>query len=253
MTRFKWFMVLGLFAFLGLNSNMFAQNNANNLSIEEQEQVEKLKKKFLHYHGYITFSNTIAQDNFMDALLNQNLGAAAPGFAIGGGAFISDMIPIMFGFDISFNFLESETKYYGSLYYRDTITSSASMIPFNIFMRIQPDLLYIQPYVEAFVGFTPITTSIEYKTSYNFQNKYSDGDTPFHLGFGAGISIPMVTTISIPDTKSQVLFDLSFKYFKGNDAKFKVYELEGSSYIEKDVVTDATDLIMMKAGVSFRF
>ena len=258
--RFKKFTLILAIGMAIFSSSLFAQQGNADFTKEEWQQIESLKKKFLPYFGYISFSNVVAQDKFMDALLEQKLGASAPGFGLGGGVFVSDQIPIAFGFDLNFNFLASDTKYdvtsSGSLFFNDTITTSASFIPFNVFMRIQPDLIYLQPYIEGFVGFTPITTSVEYKSSYNtgnYNKSYNDGATPFHWGFGAGLAIPFYTKIAIPNEKIQMMFDINFRMIKGAEAEFKVYELDGTSYSDRLVQTDATDLVMMKAGLTVRF
>ncbi len=256
MNIYRKIVLVLIFGVVLFGNNLFAQTGNADFSKDEWRQIESLKKKFLPYFGYISFSNVIAQDKFMDALLEQQLGAAAPGFAFGGGVFIGEQIPIAFGLDVSFNFLASDTKYSGSLFYRDTITTSASFIPFSVFMRVQPDLIYLQPYIEGFVGFTPITTTIEYKIGGyggNYNNSVNDGAFPFHWGFGAGLAIPFFTKIAIPDEKVQMLFDVNFRMIKGAKADFKVYKLVGDNYTETTVVTDATDMIMMKAGLTVRF
>jgi hypothetical protein len=237
-----------------------SQDTINGFTSEEWKQIDDLKKKFLVKFFYISFSNVVAQDHFMDRLIEQNLSASAFGFGLGGGSFVSDQIPVAFGFDLNFNFFQSQTRYtpyYNGYYgrYQDTVSTSALFIPFNAFMRIAPDLVYLQPYIEIFAGFTPMRTSISVK-SYNYDETVNDDTAfPFHWGFGAGLTIPFFTNITIPNSKIQMTFDVNFRLIKGSSTEITVYELigDGSYYQSKTITTDATDLFMMKMGVLFRF
>ncbi len=251
----KWSNILNKFVLLMLilsisGIKLIADDN---LSTEEQQIVEKLKNKPLNGFFGFSFTNAVPQGEFFDSLKN-----SAQGFSLYGGYDLSP-IPVVFGAELDFLFYGGDTRIfeYGPgnwSVYRDTVTTSSSMIPLNVFVKLQPNISnLIFPYVEAIAGINFLSVSADYKSYYGDKDTKDRFSVAFNYGFGAGIMVKLVDFITLPNSYSQLLFDVKMKYLKGTKAEYATVEIMDDSSAEFRDFETQTDMIMFLAGITFRF
>lgn len=233
-----------------------AEVKTNELSSEEQELVEKLKKKPLPGFFAITFSNAVPQGEFFDSLKT-----SAQGFSIVGG-YDFEPIPIVVGAELDFLFFggQKEMKSYVNIFrYYDTLETNSNMIPFNAFIKLQPNIANLfYPYVEGIIGINFLTVSSEYSSYNTVDGLYEESDNRFSIainyGFGAGLQIKLVDFITLPNHYSQLLFNFGARYYFGSKADFANVDINKSDMTARfrDFETK-TDFLQLLFGISFRF
>jgi len=251
----KWFslhikgIVIGLII-VSATVNVLAEDN---LSSEEQQIVEKLKNKPLNGFFGFTFSNAVPQGEFFDKLKN-----SAQGFSLFGGYDI-DPIPVVFGAELDFLFFGGEERIFkygnsGWGQYKDTVTTSSSMIPLNVFVKFQPNISnLIYPYVEAVAGVNFMSVTADYKSNYWDDDSKDRFSVAFNYGFGAGLMIKLVDFITLPNSYSQMLLDVKMKYIKGTKADYATVKIKNDSSAEFTDFETQTDMVMFLIGLTFRF
>jgi hypothetical protein len=224
-----------------------------NLTSEEQQIVAKLKDKPLNGFFGFTFSNAVPQGEFFDSLKN-----SAQGFSLYGG-YDMDPIPVVFGAELDFMFFGGEERIfrYGPgnwAVYRDTVTTSSSMIPLNVFARLQPNISnFVFPYVEAIAGINFLSVTADYKGYYGDKDTKDRFSVAFNYGFGAGVMVKLVDFITLPNSYSQMLLDVKMKYIKGSRADYATVKIKNDSSAEFSDFETQTDMVMFLIGLTFRF
>jgi hypothetical protein len=139
------------------------------------------------------------------------------------------------------------------------------------FLRLQPDLGTVSPYLDGLIGLNYFYTKSEVKSQNNnpgntsFASSTNYDDATFSYGFAGGVSIKIFTNhVTITDGKktgseSAVYLDARVRYLLGGNAR---YLREGDITIAKDangndtpIYTPAqskTDMISAQIGISFR-
>lgn len=252
----RTFILITLFVFCSIT--LFAQNNADTLSAAEREKLAqdlaKLKKKPLQGFVTISFMNSIPQDEFMD-----NLGRSGPGFMLNGG-WQPSKLPLALGLEGDFLFYGgNERKFY---YYRpggweaavDTISYNNFMIPLTLFARIQPnfeDILY--PYVEAFAGVNIMIATSHLSPAFGAEDSQSETTSSFNYGIGAGTMIKIAEIVHLPDTRTQILLDIRFRYMFGASVDYyKITQINNDTSPQFMKFNSKTDMVTFSAGIAFR-
>ena len=252
MKRFKILGKLTLITFLLFYFNIYLYSD-DNLTNEEQQIVEKLKNKPLNGFFGLTFTNSVPQGEFFDSLKN-----SAQGFSLFGG-YDLDPIPVAFGLEVDFLFFGGEERIfkYGPgnwAIYRDTVTTQSSMIPLNVFAKLQPNVgNIVYPYVEAIAGINFLSVSADYKSHFGDRDEKDRFSVAFNYGFGAGLMVKLVDFVTMPNSYSQLLFDVKMRYLKGTRAEYATVTIKDDSSAEFDDFETNTDMVLFLAGITFRF
>lgn len=251
----KWFrlniiMITGFLLVLFAVQNTIADDKLND---EEQRIVEKLKNKPLNGFFGFSFTNAVPQGEFFDSLKN-----SAQGFSVYGG-YDMDPVPVVFGGELDFLFFGGDTrifKYGPSNWsvYRDTVTTSSTMIPLNVFMKLQPNIgNFVYPYVEAVAGVNFMTVSAEYKSYYGDKDSKNRFSLAFNYGFGAGLMVKLVDFIQLPNSFSQMCLDIKMRYLKGSKADYATVKIKDDTSAEFTDFNTQTDMVLFLFGLTFRF
>lgn len=94
--------------------------------------------------------------------------------------------------DFLFNGRDEKTFNYPGPFnrqFRDTVIASNTMVPINIFFRLQPSIASVfEPYVEAVAGMTILSGSSEFRTNFGSNSDNSKTSVAWNYGFGAGLT-----------------------------------------------------------------
>jgi hypothetical protein len=226
----------------------------------DQQLIENLKHKPLHGFFGISFTNSVPQEEFMD-----NMQRSGQGFSLYGG-YHADPLPLAVG-------IEGDLLFYGSQerrldlkwkdpfgithYYQDTASTQNMVVPIHVFFRVMPDMKFLIPYLEGFVGMTLLTTSYDYKSGLKIDDDYyhsseDETDVAFSYGISAGVMVNIVDFITIPDSRVSMLFDLKLKYLKGGEANYWDWNVDENGQFHKKEYKSNTDLILLLAGITIR-
>ena len=255
--RLTKIVILALFLLLVFYAKGLSQPSEK---IDEQ-LIEKLKTKPLNGFFGISFTNSIPQGEFMD-----NIQRSGQGFSLYGG-YHADPLPLAVGIEgdilfygsqerrIDYSFKDPFGVYHN---YQDTASTQNMIVPIHLFVRVMPDMKYILPYFEGFLGMTLLTTSYSYKSGLYVNNSYYHDDTDesdiaFSYGFSAGVMVKIVDFITIPDSRTSLLFDIKLKYAKGGEANYWDWNVTSEGQFQKKEYKSNTDIILLLAGITFRF
>lgn len=186
------------------------------------------------------------------------------GFNLNGGYNFSNT-PITVGLDANFFVMNSDTrneKFSTTIPdVRVKVTTASNLLNTNLFLRFQPNLGIIQPYIEVLGGFNYLytDTSIESENANDgkpIASSVDSDDFAFAYGAGAGLMVPVYTSLPDEDEDfSQILIQGGAKYMLGGDAE---YIKEGDKKIidgelSYDITKSKTDLLHVFIGVAVKF
>lgn len=251
--KFKFTLLAAIFA-MCLSNLAFAQNQ--NLSKEDEMEVERLKAK--HKSGFFGFSftNSIPQNEFFD-----NVRKSGPGFSVYGG-YNFESIPISIGAKGDFLFYGGDERVFtrrnsgGWVVGRDTVDYQNMVIPITVFAKIQPNLgNFAFPYFEAFAGFTMLSASADYKSSYwGVDDSKNELDASWNYGVGVGTMIKLVDFVNLPDQSSRMMLDVGFRYMNGTETDYyKINYINNDTSPEFESTRSRTDMILFQLGIVFEF
>ena len=255
--KFSLSGIILIILLLCLSSNSFSQSTEN----FDNQMIEGLKKKPLPFFFGLSYANAVPQNEFMDEMPKVGMG-----FSINGGWY-ADPIPVAVGAEFSFLFNGSTDSYYEwywtdpmnhRWYEKDTASTQNLMMPFNVFVRLQPNIANIfMPYVEGIVGLNIWNTSYSYKTSYNYNNKdYDKTDNKtsvaFNYGFGVGFLVKLVDFVQLPATNVALCFDARMRYLKGSEIEYSEWKIENDE-VKEYTHKSTTDIILTQIGFTVRF
>ena len=198
------------------------------------------------------------------------------GFDIYAGYSPPQIAPFAFGIDVS-------TTNYGSENKKQILLDNTSVKEVNVqvtnsilnvhsFIRLQPDMGYISPYIEALIGvnhlYTTSETTYQGKTvkdsPYNISSDFNNN--AFSYGPGIGLSVKQfslrekMSNGKIIGYEDAVYFDVRLRYLFGE--RIQYLKQEGvTTYIDLngDYITiyrpseSGTDVIYLLFGLSFKF
>jgi opacity protein-like surface antigen len=225
----------------------------NELTNDEQQLVEKLKKKPLNGFFALTFTNAVPQNEFFD-----NVKSSAQGFSIIGG-YDMEPIPVVFGGELDLLFYGGETRIFGYgpgdwKPYRDTVQTNSMMVPLNAFVKLQPNLWNLfYPYLEGIVGINFLSVSADLKTHWGDTDTKDRFSVSLNYGLGAGVQIKLVDFITLPNAYSQLLFNFGARYIRGTEVDFANVKINDDSSVTFDDFKTKTDYVTLLFGFSFRF
>lgn len=227
----------------------------NELTNDEQMLVEKLKKKPLNGFFAITFTNAVPQNEFFDNVKN-----SAQGFSLIGG-YDMEPIPVVFGGELDFLFFGGQKKtntYIDILRYYDTVETNSSMIPLNVFIKLQPNIANLfYPYLEGLIGINFLSVSSEYSSDNAIDDLYTKTDDRFSIAFnyglGVGVQIKLVDFITLPGAYQQLLFNFGARYIRGTETDFATVKIGDDMIADFEDFKTKTDYVTLLFGFSFRF
>ncbi|MFC2130623.1 outer membrane beta-barrel protein [Bacteroidota bacterium] len=254
-TRYKLLKLISLTVLVTVFSVVCLNAQNDDLSKNEQELVEKLKNKPLNGFFGITFTNCVPQGEFYD-----NLKKSGQGFSVFGG-YQMDQIPVAFGLEGDIMFFGGDERHFpvydkdtGWRKYTDTVETQSMMVPINVFARLQPNIINLfYPYLEGIVGINLLSVSADYRSQYWDDDSKDKFDVAFNYGFGAGIMVKLVDFIQLPNSHSQMLFNVGMRLLKGTKADYATVKIKDSGEPDFNDFSTQTDLILFLAGITFRF
>ncbi len=143
----------------------------------------------------------------------------------------------------------------------DVITTN-SIIMGQFMIRLQPPSGIILPYIDGLAGFSYLTTDTRIRDQGDNEeiasNKIFD-DLTFSYGIGYGIQFCVYQNpdVNNPYKKLQgVYIDIGGQYLKGGIAEYLKegsIEIDENDNVTYDIEESATDISILKIGVSFAF
>lgn len=140
------------------------------------------------------------------------------------------------------------------------VTTTNSIFMTQFFLRIQPSQGKVLPYLDGLAGFSYLTTDTRIKDQGDYEQIASSkifSDFTFSYGVGTGLQFCVYDALEKNKNNDlmAVYIDVGIQFLKGGIAE---YLKEGSIEIDDgDVFYDkkesATDITVMKIGVSFAF
>jgi hypothetical protein len=135
----------------------------------------------------------------------------------------------------------------------------------NLFLRLQPDMDVVTPYIDGFVGFNYLFTSTSVQNvgrlDENIATSTNVDDAAFSYGGGAGMMIRLFHEENpIVDEEGNSSFrdgylDLRVRYSRGGEARYLTsgsIVREGSS-VRYDITESRTDMLTALVGFTARF
>jgi hypothetical protein len=258
------YIVFILISFSFINNSLYSQYRS-----KEQQQIENLKNEPLNFFAGISFTNMVPQKAYMD-----NLPKSGQGFSLYGG-FSADPMPLALGLECDFLFNGSNSKYDTSSGFfqglpflrRDTISTQSMVIPINIFVRIQQNIMgYFMPYAEFVLGMNILTLSQNFNSGVIFPgdtlypNKTSDSKSSVALAYGVGVGamVKLVDFINLPSSHSSLDLDIRLRYMKGGEASYwkteSIYfDDTGRPVFNTKEYKSETDMVDFIVGLVYRF
>lgn len=140
------------------------------------------------------------------------------------------------------------------------VTTRNSILMGHLLLRLQPPQGKFKPYLDGLVGFNYLWTETGVYDRDGFHQEIASdinfSDWTWSFGIGGGLMVPLYEKKRGETSGSFGIFlDLGARYLKGGKAE---YLKEGSMIHEKehviyDVSESSTDLISIRAGLSFAF
>lgn len=153
------------------------------------------------------------------------------------------------------------------------IETNYNLVTGHTFLRLQPDLKFVLPYIEGLVGFHYLYTSSEVKSQSNnpadvpFASSTNYDDIALSYGIGGGLGIKLYS--EKPEYKDGIMtnfggaiyLDMRVRYLIGGKAEYLkpgVSITNGKDANGNDIPvyspsTSTTDLLTAQLGLSFRF
>ncbi len=135
-----------------------------------------------------------------------------------------------------------------------------SMVNAHLVFQVSPFIGRIQPYAEAYGGFSYYFTTTSIKSDYHDEVIASDvnfDDFAFSYGAGGGFKIFLTDFTSEDSESTEILLDLKVRYLAGTEAE---YLTEHDVEVDQNagIVTyfprkSETDMLTFSIGVEFRF
>ena len=212
----------------------------------------RLKNAPLRGFGGISFTNSVPQGE-----MYSNLSGAGLGFSLYGAGVFSDF-PLAIGGEMDFLIYDYETKYFNASHSgwdlgEDTVETKTLVLPLTVFVRLQPSMGRVSPYLEAFGGCNLLIASADYNAeSYNgdSKNKFS---ASFAYGLGAGLMFRVADIIMSETSKMTINIDLRMRYSFGTNADVSTVKIFDDSSVEFTTHESRTNMINTLIGVSFGF
>jgi len=135
------------------------------------------------------------------------------------------------------------------------VRTTNAVLAWNIFLRFQPEIGFLQPYLDVFAGLHILSTDTrigdgdsDNDGGFNVNNS---SDTAFAFGAGAGVMLPIIRFVH-PDGRTawSIELDLGARYAKGGRAEYLVESGEPGIYDER---ASRTDMLTLISGLVFRF
>lgn len=185
---------------------------------------------------------------------------------LGGGATLNagyapEGTPVMLGLEFGFmNYGSSERREPFSTTIPDVyvrVNTTNNFILGHAFLRIQPNVGVVRPYLQGMAGFNYLFTETKIQNENNAGQEVAGStnisDGTFSYGGGAGIMF----LVYQPDDNSvsDVFVDLGVRYVFGGEAEYlkegSIHSVNGRAVY--DVLKSDTDLLEFQLGVSVRF
>jgi hypothetical protein len=202
----------------------------------------------------LSFSPSLPQGEFDDVL----------GRTIWGGSLLftyrpADM-PIKIGTSLSFGIYDSDHwEEWLGLTWPDVLVdvrTTNALVAWYVFLRFQPELGWVRPYLDVFAGLHILTTDTRID-----DGGWDDGrddftvnnasDAAFAFGAGAGLLFPIVRFVRRDgSTVASIELDLGARFAKGGRADYLVESPYWGVY---DSRRSRTDLLTLSAGLVFGF
>lgn len=137
------------------------------------------------------------------------------------------------------------------------VRATNALVNWYVFLRFEPELGWVRPYVDIFAGLHILTTDTRIDDNDWDDDAGGDftvnnaSDAAFAFGAGAGLLIPIVRFVR-PDgaTAASIELDFSIRYAKGGRAEYLVQTEFLGVY---DSRWSRTDLLTLSAGLAFGF
>jgi len=137
------------------------------------------------------------------------------------------------------------------------VRSTNAIIAWNVFLRFQPEVGFLRPYLDLFAGLHILSTDTRVEEGDSDEDVSGDfsvnnsADMAFAFGAGAGVLFPILRFVK-PDGRSAFAMDLDFgiRYARGGRAD---YLIEGREPGIFDSRTSRTDMLTFIAGLAFSF
>ncbi|MCS7000435.1 MAG: hypothetical protein RML15_05825 [Bacteroidota bacterium] len=261
--------VMLLIVLLALGASNGAQAQTQDVPIagagrdtfDEQQEIERLRQQPLNWFGSLHFAYSQPRGNFKRFLdsINNSWGL---GFGFNGGYKLSS-VPLAIGAMLDILFYGSQERTYQTpliiggiprtVY--DTVSTNIVFIPITVFTRIAPDIGWVQPYVEAGVGLTVISSSYSLKSNIGGEQEDSRSHVPFQYSIGAGINVKFADVFNIPVSRQAYYVNLGIRYLYGDfsDYTFWKFASDGSRAIETVTGASRTDLYVITLGIQAAF
>jgi Outer membrane protein beta-barrel domain len=220
--------------------------------------ISACKTSAQNFQGGANFIIGFPQGQFKDKIDNNGYGIIANiGFA-------PQINPYMIGLEFAYMNYGSETR---TEPFSTTIpdvfvdvNTTNNIVLGDLFLRLQPNRGFFQPYVEGLIGFSYLftETKIENIGNANEEVASSTNFDDFAFNYGAGGGIAFVVYKSGDNENiglREVLIDVGVKYIEGGEAE---YLRKGSIRRENgnviyDVNKSKTSLLTLQIGASARF
>lgn len=229
--------------------------NAQSFDADEQAAIEALKHKPMNGLFGVSFTNSVPQNEFYD-----NMKRSGPGFSVYGGYTFAP-VPVTIGLQGDFLFYGGDEKYFkyqnpgGWDYARDTVSYQNMVIPVTASVMFRPDVYgLVFPYFEVFGGFTMMSASADYKSSWGAEDDKSEFTASWNYGIGAGTMIKLVDFITLPEFRTRMLLDIKARYMKGTSTEYyMVKQINQDSSPDFRKSTSKTDMLTFQVGIVFEF
>lgn len=246
--------------------DILAQSNppiagAGHDTFDEQQQIERLRKTPLHWFGGLSFAYSRPRGDFKRFLdsINNSWGA---GFGFNGGYHFGEVpIAVGAGVDVLFYGMQERTfentVVIGGVLRQvyDTVSTALTFIPITVFLRIAPDLDWIQPYVEAGGGLTVISSSYTLKSNIGGEQDRSRSSVPFQYSVGAGLNVKVADVFNLPVSRQAYYVHLGMRYLYGDysDYTFWRFSSDGTGVVETVTGASRTDVYVVTVGIQAAF
>jgi hypothetical protein len=231
------------------------------LSNQEKSLIEYLRTRPLSWFAGIAVSNSVPYGEFKQVM--DSIGKSTFwGFQLHGG-YAFDPVPIAVGMSVDILFAGSTTRTYtrGTFPFRsfDTLRVSNTIIPLNIFGRIQPIITpfpgwSIRPFFEGFVGLTVLSSSITFQSNGVSQSDDTDASAPLHYGIGSGVQIQLMESLSLPAHRTTIALDVRGRYVAGAQAEYRMVQWDDRiNAPQSTFLRSTTGMMLWSLGITVQF